>query len=174
MRGGRTGKLVAVTVTGGQDGHARGDDLRMSTTSESSGLRRLEDREAIRELIYSYGYYLDAFEFDEYANLFAEDGEWRNHNVTATGPKAIREMVAKMMSGRIPGHGVHVLTSPIIVFEGDDVAKTKVIGRTLFPTRAAIRPERSTGGTKTPLFVSADGTWRFKSRFARHTIPPMD
>src|SRR5260370_37182653 len=62
-------------------------------------LRRLEDREQIRQLIQEYGRHLDARDLVAYGRLFAEDGEWLGGPGYGKTPAGITARVG----GRLPG-----------------------------------------------------------------------
>ena len=49
----------------------------------------LEDKDAIRDVLHRYCYYMDEGRFEELGALFAEDGEWIAPYRTARGPADI-------------------------------------------------------------------------------------
>lgn len=66
----------------------------MSQTDLATRLRRLEDREAIRELVGAYGYTIDNRDIDGLAELFCSDGVLQSADgiMNAQGRAAIIEM----------------------------------------------------------------------------------
>ena len=56
-------------------------------------IQRIEDREAIRDLILAYAVRLDARDFDGYVDLFAQNGVWQNGSTIRRGRDEIREML---------------------------------------------------------------------------------
>ncbi|MEI9851324.1 MAG: nuclear transport factor 2 family protein [Sphingomonas sp.] len=84
-------------------------------------LKALEDIEAIRMLCADYGRMLDAKDFQGYAALFAEDGEWTG--VGAFGTLKGRDRIARFMTETF-GNGasapcVHLMTNFRIAAAGD-------------------------------------------------------
>lgn len=59
-----------------------------------------EDRDAIRELLASYGRHWDYGRIAAVAALFTADGEWRSKHGAATGPAAIATLLDRIAAGR--------------------------------------------------------------------------
>ena len=82
-------------------------------------LRRLEDLEEIRQLFVDYGQYLDAGDFEAYADLFAADGEVRLGPMgSAQGRDQIKTLMEQALAGVI-GTSYHLITSPRVQIDGD-------------------------------------------------------
>lgn len=66
----------------------------MSTPDLAARIRRLEDRESIRELVGRYGYVIDNRDIDGLADLFTEDGVLQSADgiMNARGRAAVIEM----------------------------------------------------------------------------------
>src|SRR5262245_47028655 len=56
-------------------------------------LRRLEDKDAIRDLIETYAVKLTSRDIQGYVDLFATDGTWRNGNTIKRGHAEIRQLL---------------------------------------------------------------------------------
>lgn len=82
-------------------------------------VRRLEDREAITELLYEYGYRLDERDWEGWADLFTEDGEgdfegWG----TATGRDELVEFGRDVVGANFE-YSAHVTHNPVVDVDGD-------------------------------------------------------
>ena len=85
-------------------------------------LQELSDREQIRDLLHEYGRSFDERRLEDYANLFAEDGEWSAGSIVARGPAEVLEMVRKAAEAipAPPGcRNFHVMTNMMIEVDGD-------------------------------------------------------
>ena len=84
-------------------------------------LRRLEDREAIRELIARYGPLADAGEAQALAALWSEDGEYDVGGFgIARGRPAIAALIDADFHRSLMAQGcAHVLSPPTIDLDGD-------------------------------------------------------
>jgi uncharacterized protein (TIGR02246 family) len=87
-------------------------------------LRRLEDLEAIRALIASYRRALDEKDFEAYAALFGDDGEFvADGGVHARGREEILAMLAELQSkGALTlaaGDDRHLVANTEITLDGD-------------------------------------------------------
>ncbi len=139
-----------------------------------SRLRRLEDMDAIRDLLIEYGRLLDSGDWVGYSQLFARAGTWTGSFGTATGPTEILAMLRKSL-GSIPPYDAtrvrsfHLMTNCVIHIDGDRATATSRwtnFGRTddnkLVPRLA---------GRYEDLLVREDGKWKFLSRLAPRDIP---
>jgi len=85
-------------------------------------LQELSDREQIRDLLHEYGRSFDERRLEDYANLFAEDGEWSAGSIVARGPAEVLAMVTKAAEAipAPPGcRNFHVMTNMMIEVDGD-------------------------------------------------------
>lgn len=139
-----------------------------------SRLQRLEDTDAIRDLLVEYGRLLDTGDWVGYSQLFARKGTWSGSFGTATGPTEILAMLRKSL-GSVPPYDAtkvrsfHLMTNCVIHIEGDRASATSRwtnFGRTddnkLVPRLA---------GRYEDVFVREDGKWKFLSRLAPRDIP---
>ena len=139
-----------------------------------SRLQRLEDTDAIRDLLIEYGRLLDTGDWAGYSQLFARQGTWTGSFGTATGPTEILAMLRKSL-GSLPPYDAtqvrsfHLMTNCVIHIDGDRATATSRwtnFGRTddnkLVPRLA---------GRYEDVFVREDRKWKFLSRLAPRDIP---
>jgi len=142
----------------------------MENSTLENRLRRVEDILAIQQLFIDYGHFLDAGLFDEYAGLFARDGEVQLGPLgTAKGREAIRIMMMDMLAGQV-GRSYHLISSPRIVFEGEGSARSEVMW-TVIDRTDRDRPVVTMIGRHRDLLVREDGRWRFLRRRGYVDIP---
>jgi uncharacterized protein (TIGR02246 family) len=128
---------------------------------ENARLQGLEDIEAIRDLMYEYGQYLDAKDWVAYADLFTEDGEIAAPTGVALGREAIRAMSEEKLSD-MP-HGFHLFLHPRIHVAGDRATSTS-IWLTLVASSRADKPAVTQAGTYRDELARVASTWRFRRR----------
>ncbi len=93
-------------------------------------IQRLEDIEAIKKLMATYGNYCDkgwkghVTNFKEVASLFAEDATWECPEIPVNAKG--RQEISKMLEASSAGYelAMHSFTNPIIDIDGDK-AKAK-------------------------------------------------
>ena len=88
----------------------------------SAAVRRLEDTEAISNLLVDYGRTLDRRDFAAYAALFARDGVWDGGFGAGKGPAAIEAMMRKNMASPLitgPQSNFHIMSNFMIEVSGD-------------------------------------------------------
>lgn len=90
-------------------------------------IRRLEDREAIRERLYEYGYRLDERDWAGWAALFTEDGVgdfegWR----VAEGRDEL-EAFGRDVVGESFEYSAHVTHNPLVEVEGDRASARRYV-----------------------------------------------
>src|SRR5690606_34659891 len=93
-----------------------------SDESLAARLKLLEDREAIRTLLVTYGRLLDRQDLVGYSNLFAADGVWEGGIGVAKGPEEIRRMLERVNSRVEPGrwgNSYHIMSDFLIEVDGD-------------------------------------------------------
>jgi hypothetical protein len=137
-------------------------------------VQRLEDEEAIRNLLVEYGRLLDAHDLAGYSALFAREGTWSGSFGTARGPQEILAMLQKSMgsaSAYDPSkiRSIHLMTNISVHVEGERATSTSKwtnFGRTddnkLMPRLA---------GHYNDALIKEDGHWKFLSREAPRDIP---
>jgi uncharacterized protein (TIGR02246 family) len=129
-------------------------------------LQRMEDLDAIRELLVAYGRSFDARDFVTYSNLFAKDGVWIGGAAGAQsyqGPSAIREMVEKGYPPTVFPGSYHIMSNFAIELTGADTAK--VWSRWTFVVSGVHQePVIFRGGFYDDELVREEGRWKFKRR----------
>lgn len=141
--------------------------------SAADRLQRMEDAEAIRNLLVDYGRTLDRRDFAAYAALFAHDGVWDGGFGAARGPAAIQAMMEKQIGGApIAGtqKNFHVLTNFRIEVKGDAAAawsRWTFMGEGADHKLTAIY-----AGRYDDELVREDGRWKFRLRKVTGDGPP--
>ena len=134
-----------------------------------------EDKEAIRELLHRYCFYMDEGRFTELAALFAHDGEWIAPYRSAKGPADI----AAWLQQSVPPQPkrVHYVMNSII-----DCAGPRATARSnyLVMVEGPNGPVPSVCGIYADELVKLLEDWRFQRRELIHsfkgemalTLPP--
>jgi len=132
-------------------------------------LRRLEDQLEIQQLFVDYGRHLDQGNFEAFAELFCEDGEFAIGRIgTMKGPREIRAtMEASLSAG--PGQMLHIISSPAIVLDGDR-ATSEVMWTVLVRTPDGDMAATMAGRHVDEL-VRENGRWRFFRRRGLVDLP---
>jgi len=142
-----------------------------------SRVQKLEDQEAIRQLLVEYGHDLDTLDLVAYSKLFAKEGTWKGGIGSAKGPDAILAMLQKATAKSPPYdpnkvRSFHLMTNFYIQVDGDRAkarSKWTFIGRS---QDNKIEPRLA--GHYDDTFIREDGKWKFLSREAPHDIPNPD
>ena len=141
--------------------------------SVASRLQRLEDREAIRNLLMEYGRTLDEREWQAFANLFAENGgEWIGGMGPAKGRAAIQKMMETGIGTGSRGSNYHLFTNETIDVRGDTA--TALTKWTFVTATADKRPQLLLSGHYVDTLVRERGAWKFQRRLAYGDIPQGD
>jgi len=144
--------------------------------SVAERLRRLEDREEIRQLLMDYGRFLDQRNFAAFSQLFAESGgEWVGGLGSAKGPEAIRKLMESSIGtgkGTMGSPNFHLFTNETIQVTGDSAT---ALTKWIFVVRSADnRPQPYYLGHYDDTFVREKGRWKFLRRVASTDIPPEE
>ena len=132
-------------------------------------LQRLEDLMEIHQLFTDYGMHLDAGRFDDYAALFARDGEIRLGPLgKAKGRDEIRATMAKVLDGLV-GVTYHVISSPMVELRGDEA--TSEVMWTMIRRGDDGNPELAMLGRHRDELIREDGRWRIKVRQGLIDVP---
>lgn len=139
-------------------------------------VQQLEDQEAIRQVLISYGEHLDARDFASYAALFARDGTWTGGFGSATGPADIQSMLEKNIGKAEPGFinksSFHLMTTMSVEVQGDSAtARSRYLFFTATPES---RPQVALAGRYVDEFVREDGQWRIRRRTTHGVLPWRD
>lgn len=140
--------------------------------SPAARLMGLEDREAIRILLRDYGRLLDERRFEEFGQLFAEDGEYVA-GPTTRGPKAIAEGLRRTFAGNSLGLGepnFHVLFNERITLAG---AKATASSQSFFVAPGADgAPRIVMMASYEDELVKTPAGWRFARRVVKGNMSP--
>jgi 3-phenylpropionate/cinnamic acid dioxygenase small subunit len=131
-------------------------------------MSKLEDKDAIRELLARYCFLLDGYRLSEFAALFTADGEWISRNGTAKGPEAIERLLRGLVPEPAPGKRRKHFTANIIVELADDSAT--VASNFLVVRDSENGPVVAVAGTYDDTVVRTSEGWKFKSRRLSHDI----
>lgn len=135
--------------------------------SDAERLQRLEDAEAIRNLIASYGPLADAGESQAVAEIWAEDGEYDIGGFSvARGREAVAGAIdSEVHRGLMAGGCAHVLTPHHIALDGDRATATgySIVYREQGDSFEAWR----VSANRWELARQADGAWRATRRVNR-------
>ena len=123
----------------------------------------LRDKDAIRDLINHYCFYMDAGRFAALGALFAVDGEWITPYAHATGPAS----VAAVMTRNVPPSPkrVHYTMNTIIAVEGD---RATAQSNYLVVLETPNGPAPSVCGIYDDVFTRTPAGWRFQRRQLIH------
>jgi hypothetical protein len=134
--------------------------------------QRIEDREAIEEVLITYGRFLDKEDLAGYSSLFASDGVWEGGIGSAKGPKDILEMLETVF-GRTTrgqyGNSYHLMSDIIIDVDGDTATSWSRWTWIIESDDGKPVPERS--GHYEDTLVREHGEWRFKHRLTVTELP---
>jgi hypothetical protein len=143
-----------------------------AATPAAARLAELEDREAIRLVIRDYGRLLDERRFDEFGQLFAEDGVYVA-GTTTRGPAAIADSLRRIMTANSLGlaePNFHVLFNERIELHGDQADATS---QSFFVAPGADgAPRLVLMASYVDKFVRTSNGWRFASRVVHGNMSP--
>jgi hypothetical protein len=136
-----------------------------------SRVKKLEDREEIRQLIMDYGRFLDQRNFHAFSGLFAKTkGEWIGGMGRAKGSQAIRELMESTIGKDTSmTQSCHLFTNETIHVNGDQAtAVTKWI---FVVPGESNRPQLFFLGHYEDSMIREEGRWKFLRRVVRADIP---
>lgn len=136
-------------------------------------LRRLEDAEAVWQLLMDYKRELDRRDFAGFSRLFAEDGEWWGNLGRARGPEEIEQLLDRTLSP-VAGNDYHLVTNPVIAVDGDRATAESTF--VVISRDDEDRPYVRLMGHYSDVLTRRDGRWMFLQRRAQSDIPlrPLD
>jgi hypothetical protein len=139
---------------------------------QGARLAALEDREAIRLVLRDYGRLLDERRFEEFGQLFADDGEYVA-GTTTRGPKAIAESLRRTFAGNSLGlaePNFHVLFNERITLAGD---KAVASSQSFFVAPGADgAPRIVMMASYQDELVKTVAGWRFAKRVVKGNMSP--
>jgi 3-phenylpropionate/cinnamic acid dioxygenase small subunit len=136
-------------------------------------LQRLEDREAIRNLLMDYGRFLDQRNFNAFSQLFSEqEGEWIGGLGRAKGSRSILKLMEDTIgkdTKNISAPNRHLFSNEIIRVDGD---RAEALTKWMFVvTGENDRPQPFYLGHYDDTFVREKGHWKFLRRTVYGDIP---
>jgi hypothetical protein len=124
-----------------------------------------DDKDAIRELLHRYCFYMDEGRFAELAALFTEDGEWIAPYRTSTGPAEIAAWLQQSVPAQ-PRRMHYVMNS---IFDCDG-AQATARSNYLVMIEGPNGPVPSVCGTYDDVLVKLPNGWRFQRRRLIHAF----
>ncbi|HUN40982.1 MAG TPA: nuclear transport factor 2 family protein [Acetobacteraceae bacterium] len=122
----------------------------------------LEEKDAIREVLATYCFHLDAANFEAMAALFTEDGTWHTDFGKGTGRVGIIEHARSLRTGDAPRpRGVHLTTNIVIELDGDSA---RVQSNWIVAQNTDAGPKVSSAGGYADDMVKQNGRWLFRYR----------
>jgi len=146
----------------------------MVSESIETRLRRLEDREEIRQLLIEYGRTLDQRDFKGFSGLFARDAEYKGGGggSAVKGPEAISRFLEEIFRNNPTGLGYpnfHIFSNTTIQVDGDEAT---ALSKGAFVVRGNDdRPETVMLATYHDTLIRENGAWKFKHRIVEGDIP---
>jgi SnoaL-like protein len=137
-------------------------------------LQRLEDREAVWQLLMDYARCLDRADFAAYAELFHEDGELVLHPPlktaagdvgSVTGPVAIAALLSESLQGTVHGAALqqHLVCNAVIDVDGDR-ATGESTWCYITSSQSDGEPVLAALGHYRDVLARVGGSWRFLRR----------
>lgn len=121
----------------------------------------LEDKEAIREVLYEYCHHADSGDHRMRASLFTEDAEFEMATRTARTRKGIEEYVASIWPNGGRPRRQHCMVNPLIKVNGDEAHVTSYV---VMFRETDQGPAVAYGGRYVDHLVRHHGRWLFKKR----------
>ncbi len=122
----------------------------------------LEEKDAIREVLATYCFHLDAGEFEAMAALFTEDGTWHTDFGQGTGHARIIAHARSLRAGSAPRpRGVHLTTNIVITLDGE---RAQVRSNWAVAQNSDGGPLVSSAGGYADEMVKQNGRWLFRYR----------
>jgi uncharacterized protein (TIGR02246 family) len=142
-------------------------------SSVEARLQALEDREAIHALLMTYRRALDDKDFDAYADLFGDDGEFVTDERTVRGRAEILTMLPELQAtgalSEAAGDDRHLVTNVEIAVDGD---RATALSTWVYLTRGpGDEPQLALVGHYEDVLRRTPAGWRFARRAAPCDIP---
>lgn len=130
----------------------------------------LEEKDAIREVLATYCFHLDAGNFEAMAALFTADGTWHTDFGKGTGRAGIVEHARSLRAGSDPRpRGVHLVTNIVIELNAN---RAQVRSNWMMAENSTTGPLVSSAGGYADDMVKQDGRWLFHYRKIDRFIAP--
>lgn len=124
-----------------------------------------DDKDAIRELLHRYCFYMDRHQFADLGQLFASNGEWIAPYARATGPAAIAALMQRNVP-LTPGR-MHFTMNSVVSLDGDR-AEAESNYLVILQSRGGLVP--SVCGIYADVLARGPGGWHFRRRELIHHI----
>lgn len=163
---------ISALLNAGCDSPARPAEGHDASAALAARVSVLEDREAIRELMYTYGKLLDEKDLVAYSELFAKDGVWEGGIGSAKGPAEIYQMLDTVFSragANEFGNSYHIISDIMIAVDGD--AATSRSHWTWIVEGPDGTPKGQRSGHYEDRLVREDGAWKFLHRLTVTELP---
>jgi len=122
----------------------------------------LEEKDAIREVLATYCFHLDAGNFEAMAELFTEDGTWHTDFGKGIGRAGIIEHASSLRAGDAPRpRGVHLTANIVIDLDGE-IARVR--SNWIVAQNTDAGPKISSAGGYADDMVKQNGRWLFRYR----------
>ena len=151
-------------------------DLAQRVQRLEGELRRLQDKDAIRDIIEDYAVRLTSRDFDGYVANFAPEGTWQNGGTLKHGHKEIHEMLVNMF----PNTPANYVNQDSYMLVSD--IQIKVDGDRATARSRQLSIIRGKNGDPTPVlagryedeFVRLEGHWKILHRLDITFIPTLE
>ena len=139
-------------------------------------VQRVEDQLAIQRILVDYAATQDAHDYDGYAALFAQDGEWVNGRNVYKGRVAIHKMLVDLYGAPPPGYvnneSFHISYDAQIDVHGDHATAHS---RHLLIMRGPNgEPTPMLAGRYEDEFIREDGQWKILKRVDTPVMPTAE
>jgi len=148
----------------------------MEPESIETRLRRLEDREEIRQVLIDYGRTLDKRDFDGFSKLFSRNAEYAGGGSTevikgaGAIAKSLKEIIQKNPAG-LNSPNFHLFSNETIQIKGDEASASSMGA---FVVRGDNNlPETVMLATYYDVLIRENGSWKFKRRVVQGDIPSL-
>lgn len=139
-------------------------------------LQRVEDELAIRRVLVDYASTQDARDYDGYAALFAENGEWINGKNVYKGRKAIRQLLVNLYGTPPPGYvnkeSYHLISNLQIDVNGDRATARSRYLLVLRGEKGA--PTPALAGRYEDELIRENGQWKILRRVDHPVMPTAE
>lgn len=135
-------------------------------------VQRIEDHQAVLDVLVRYGRLLDEKDLVGYSNLFADDGVWEGGIGSATGPEGIQEMLETVFGRVEPGQygaDYHIMSDFEIDVNGDTAVSWS--RWTWIIESEEGKPIGQRSGHYEDELVKLNGEWKFKYRLTVTELP---
>jgi ketosteroid isomerase-like protein len=123
------------------------------------------DKDAIRELLYQYCFFMDEGRFVELAELYTPDGQWVAPYKSVRGPNAIAAWLTQSVPS-VPRRMHYTMNTVITIVKREAAAKSNY----LVMVEGADGPVPSVCGTYADVLALTPDGWRFRRRELIHAF----